>query len=155
MPEKITSHPTTPAYREGWNRAFGRSKPFNLSADESLLWDIFGGNDSDFEGEMSKYTHRPVIVNAVQWFKDGDSPDVIMFVPFIPHLDKCRICGHLIIEHGCTQRSSDLVCPGDWVITHPEPDDVFVYHEDEFMRLFEAVTPQTCLSQEQTRKTDA
>jgi hypothetical protein len=73
---------------------------------------------------MSKFRKKPVVIDAVQWFKPGDHPAVILKshpnryadpgVPWIPTLEG----GH-------------VVTPGDWIITgvqgehYPCKPDIF------------------------------
>lgn len=65
---------------------------------------------------MAKYRKLPVVVEAVQWFKDGDSPKVIDHAGFPA----------VVTDHG-----EVAVSPGDWIITgvkgesYPCAPDVF------------------------------
>ena len=49
-----------------------------------------------------KYKKRPVVVDAVQWFKDGDHPAVK------PYYDRPALN---------TRDGSMWIAPGDWIIT--------------------------------------
>lgn len=89
-----------------------------------------------------KYRKKPVVIEATQWFKNGDHPlDDIMrafedtgkkptepregvVVRYFrrPDMSGERICEHCAIEmhqHGWidTLEGGHIVCPGDWVIT--------------------------------------
>ena len=89
-----------------------------------------------------KFRKKPVIVEAVQWFKNGDHPEDDCFRPFEdtglvptepiegkvvryfrhPHVDglwTCEKCGHIWNEHGWIDTSGcgHNVCVGDWIIT--------------------------------------
>jgi hypothetical protein len=88
-----------------------------------------------------KFQKRPVVVEATQWFKNGDHPeDACQLVavprgqmPFMsegrvvryyrhPNMDgqtKCKHCGDLMHNHGWidTLEGGHIVCPGDWIIT--------------------------------------
>jgi hypothetical protein len=73
---------------------------------------------------MAKFRKKPVVIDAVQWFKDGDHPAVVRKtdpdryadegVPWVPTLEG----GH-------------VVTPGDWIITgvqgehYPCKPDIF------------------------------
>ncbi len=62
---------------------------------------------------MPKYRKRPIVVEAIQWFKLGDHPEVTVG----PTLDShCGKCGHT--EHGIIKTLEGLmfVCPSDWII---------------------------------------
>ena len=88
------------------------------------------------------YRKKPVEVQAVQWFKNGDHPDdkigevivldggevftriegvVVRFFrhPEISGQKKCEHCGIFMDEHGWieTLEGGHIVCPGDYVIT--------------------------------------
>lgn len=93
---------------------------------------------------MSKFRKKPVVIEATQWFKNGDHPldGVGMEAPdgnggvyervegavvrlFFCHPDvsgdsACRNqCGRTMHDHGWidTKEGGHIVCPGDWVIT--------------------------------------
>ena len=101
---------------------------------------------------MSKYRKRPVVIDAHQWFRNGDHPDdfsdrdnpngnparegmvVRYFLP--PDRNDDRICGMCIrptLKHGWidTFEGGHRVCPGDWIITgvkgekYPCKPDIF------------------------------
>ncbi len=93
---------------------------------------------------MAKYRKKSVIVEAVQWFKNGDHPldysfgpngispeerkargeegDVVHYYRFSDDdTDShrvCPFCRHTMHEHGYvyTQKGG-VVCPGDWIVT--------------------------------------
>ena len=68
-----------------------------------------------------KFRKKPVIIEAVQWFRKGDSPDVISDCPELEHLNvkHCEHCGGNASDHGwCpTLEGGHIVCPGDMIIT--------------------------------------
>lgn len=90
-----------------------------------------------------KYRKKPVVIEATQWFKNGDHPEdrvgeecidpltgdvylrsegaVVRFFrhPDIPGTDQCSKCGRWLEEHGWIDTLEDgyNVCPGDWIIT--------------------------------------
>lgn len=91
---------------------------------------------------MPKYRKKPVIIEASQWFKNGDHPEDDVFRPFEdtgkipiepregavvryfrnPTVDGkryCDFCHGIMHEHGWidTLEGGHIVCPGDWVIT--------------------------------------
>ena len=81
-----------------------------------------------------KFRKKPVVVEAVQWFKNGDASHA----PIIPvdndHPEaKCMVCGNLWDAHAnCkTLEGFHIVCPGDWIITgvhgehYPCKPDIF------------------------------
>jgi len=85
---------------------------------------------------MAKYRKKPIVIEAVQWFKIGDSCEVY-FLPCgpapvlsgkftgrignsFPFGDEvCEKCGNQRINHGQigTLEGPHIVCPGDWIIT--------------------------------------
>lgn len=101
-----------------------------------------------------KYRKKPVVIEATQWFKNGDHPDdgYLMFLasdgqehrcegkvvryfrhPEIPGTQLCSKCGVRMHEHGWIDTLEDghNVCPGDWIITgvkgerYPCKPDIF------------------------------
>jgi hypothetical protein len=57
---------------------------------------------------MAKFVSKPVVVEAFQWFKDGDSE----FVYPHPLNEKVRCIR--------TLKGEIMVLPGDWIITGPK-----------------------------------
>lgn len=94
---------------------------------------------------MARYRKKPVVIEATQWFKNGDHPQdeclvvhqdpasTTQFEPFIsegkvvryfrnPNVDGqhvCEHCGCIMHDHGWidTLEGGHIVCPGDWIIT--------------------------------------
>ena|SRR5258706_1444439 len=101
-----------------------------------------------------KYRKKPVVIEATQWFKNGDHPDdnceffqlkeepsfggegkVVRYFrhPDIPGEQSCSKCGQVMAVHGWIDTLEDghNVCPGDWIITgvkgerYPCKPDIF------------------------------
>lgn len=88
---------------------------------------------------MALYRKKPVVVEATQWFKNGDHPEdqcmavendggafvtegkVVRFFrhPEVPGNSVCPRCGEISHHHGWidTDEDGQIVCPGDWIIT--------------------------------------
>ena len=81
---------------------------------------------------MAKYRKRVVVVDATQWFVNGDHPEdgykiegkIVRFFrrPDKPGITKCEKCDKEMIAHGWIESNNTLVggyivCPGDWIIT--------------------------------------
>lgn len=93
---------------------------------------------------MPKFRKKPVVIEATQWFKNGDHPsddayemfdypngtqrpavvregEVVRYFrhPDVPGTDKCKHCGNDMHIHGWidTLEGGHIVCPGDWIIT--------------------------------------
>ena len=78
---------------------------------------------------MAKYRKKPVVIDAVQWFKDGDHPAVIEHVHTIwdkevpVQINRFYSIGSL--------EGPMRVSPGDWIITgvkgehYPCKPDIF------------------------------
>lgn len=89
-----------------------------------------------------RYRKKPVVIEAHQWWKNGDHPDddtrTIMPVPgdgepyptegkvvrYFRHPDvpddtRCQHCERPMFAHGWidTLEGGHTVCPGDWIIT--------------------------------------
>lgn len=83
-----------------------------------------------------KYRKKPVVIEATQWFKNGDHPEdrwspegiipegregrVVRYFrhPKISGESICSKCGIRMHEHGWIDTLEDghNVCPGDWII---------------------------------------
>lgn len=88
---------------------------------------------------MAKYRKKPVVVEATQWFKDGDHPAIrAPKAGEIPgHWDGlCSQCGQYMSEHGWLSTlesggGTQVACPGDYIITgvkgecYPCKPDIF------------------------------
>lgn len=102
-----------------------------------------------------KFRKKPVVVEASQWFKNGDHPEdtnlianagagepyiqaegkVVRYFrrPDVSAVKVCQHCGGLMNAHGWidTKEGGHIVCPGDWVITgvkgerYPCKPDIF------------------------------
>jgi hypothetical protein len=101
---------------------------------------------------MPKYRKKPVVIEASQWFKNGDHPldygnkspeavansyegDVVRYYrhPDVAGNKPCEQCGKPHHVHGWidTLEQGHRVCPGDWIITgvagelYPCKDEIF------------------------------
>lgn len=101
-----------------------------------------------------KFKKKPVIIEATQWFKNGDHPKdgeevfkggefdgekcegkVVRYyrTPDCDGEDVCKHCGDTMHNHGWidTLEGGHIVCPGDWIITgikgenYPCKPDIF------------------------------
>lgn len=110
---------------------------------------------------MPKFRKRPVVIEADQWFKNGDHPDDTNLIanagagdPYIQAEGKvvryfrrpdisgnsdCRECGRFMDSHGWidTKEGGYIVCPSDWIITgvvgerYPCKPDIFATTYEE------------------------
>lgn len=105
-----------------------------------------------------KYGKKPVVIEATQWFKNGDHPkddscpispedhslsegEVVRYyrTPDLDGQDECRKCGVIMHYHGWvdTLEHGHVVCPNDWIITglegeyYPCKPDIFKLTYDE------------------------
>ena len=91
---------------------------------------------------MPKFRKKPVIIEATQWFKNGDHPEddchmvdlngekflsegkIVRYFrhPDIDGQTKCKHCDQIFHVHGWidTLEGGHNVCPGDWIITGVE-----------------------------------
>jgi len=101
---------------------------------------------------MAKYKKRPVVIEATQWFKNGDHPldnscpispenpnlsegDLVRYFrhPKIDGQHVCKYCNEIMHNHGWidTLEGGHIVCPKDWIITgvqgehYPCKPDIF------------------------------
>ena len=66
-----------------------------------------------------RYRKKPVIIEACQWFKNGDHYAVRDFRPDqFDRQSKCSRCAFIWAHHGYvdTLEGGHRVCPGDWII---------------------------------------
>lgn len=101
---------------------------------------------------MRKFRKKPVVVEAAQWFKNGDHPydgkpgregSVVRYFrhPDVAGTEECHLCARTMHDHGWieTLEGGHNVCPGDWIITgiqgerYPCKPDIFeaTYEEVE------------------------
>ena len=94
---------------------------------------------------MAKFRKKPVVIEATQWFKNGDHPmdastvvrpdadSTTQFAPFLSEgkvvryyrhpgvngMSRCKHCDDIMHNHGWidTLEGGHIVCPGDWIIT--------------------------------------
>lgn len=93
--------------------------------------------------ELQDFRKKPVVVQATQWFKNGDHPEdhcgesmtdpvtgekytviegeLVRYFqrPDVPGESSCSECGLSMNQHGWidTLEGGHIVCPGDWIIT--------------------------------------
>ena len=89
-----------------------------------------------------KYQKKQVVVEASQWFKKGDHPEVSAW-----HLETQRVCecgkplsvhGVLPIVVGGCNVAGPTVCPGDWIVKKPNGTHIAV-KPDVFAHIYEPV----------------
>ena len=133
-------------YVSACKRFFGVSRPTTYHR-MKLQWPFGAYTTIDWKAKIlkrrakrvMKFRKKPVIIEAKQWFKDGDHPAVmnskwaVQNNKFAP-VSMCSQCGGISIVHGWveTLEGGHHVCPGDWIITgvkgehYPCKPDVFV-----------------------------
>lgn len=111
---------------------------------------------------MGKFRKKPVIVEATQWFKNGDHPEddcqwfeteesgkflgegkVVRYYrhPSDPGERPCEKCGEIMHLHGWidTLEGGHVACPGDWIITGVQGEQ-YPCKPDIFAATYEDVT---------------
>jgi hypothetical protein len=115
-----------------------------------------------------KFRKKPVVIEATQWFKNGDHPDdygadrgVIAVKPgafprehdgegaVVRHFRRstvsgeraCEHCGVRMHEHGWidTKEGGHIVCPGDWIVTGVQGER-YPVKPDIFTATYEPIT---------------
>jgi hypothetical protein len=96
------------------------------------------------------YRTRPVVVNAIQWWKNGDHPDdgpgegqVVRYWRRPDEGDRiCQRCRNKMDAHGWIDVPGEglTVCPGDWIVT-AESGERQVYTPTAFNATYEEVLP--------------
>ena len=106
----------------------------------------------------TRYRKKPVVIEAHQWFKNGDHPQDECFTvhteksgsgmsegKIVSHYrteigqDVCQQCGWIMQDHGWINTLEDghIVCPGDWIIKgvkgerYPCKPDIFAMTYEE------------------------
>ena len=110
---------------------------------------------------MAKYRKKPVVIEATQWFKNGDHPaddcrvlgggespaffsegKVVRYFrrPDVEGQSRCRHCSQIMHIHGWidTKEGGHIVCPGDWIITGVAGEN-YPCKPDIFAATYEAV----------------
>jgi hypothetical protein len=112
-----------------------------------------------------KFRKKPVVIEAHQWFKNGDHPeDKCEMVPsnLVPFLSEgkvvryfwhpnmtgdtvCVNCSRIFHDHGWidTLEGGHNVCPGDWIITGVK-NERYPCKPDIFEITYEPVEPPRC-----------
>lgn len=111
---------------------------------------------------MPKFRKKPVVIEATQWFKNGDHPqdgtdrfidgefkgelyegNIVRYfqLPDVPGTKSCLHCGNTMHVHGWidTKEGGHIVCPGDWIITGVKGER-YPCKPDIFEATYEAVT---------------
>ena len=113
-----------------------------------------------------EYRKKPIVIEATQWFKNGDHPqdytrsvgevyqDEGKIVRYYRHpVDsgqrECNHCGQTMHVHGWidTPEGGHIVCPGDWIITGVK-SEVYPCKPDIFDATYEEVNPEREIKQE-------
>lgn len=112
-----------------------------------------------------KYRKKPVVIEAVQWFKNGDHPDdkcrpiqpsqgdkeIFMsegkIVRYFRHPEfsgksQCAQCLNTFHNHGWidTLEGGHTVCPGDWIIKGIK-GELYPCKDDIFQVTYDLVAP--------------
>ena len=109
---------------------------------------------------MPKFRKKNVVVEATQWFKNGDHPNdqcqtmdagngpfqsegkVVRYFrrPDVPGVTTCKQCALTMHHHGWidTLEGGHIVCPGDWIITGVKKE-VYPCKPDIFAETYEPV----------------
>jgi hypothetical protein len=120
---------------------------------------------------MAKFRKRPVVIEATQWFKNGDHPedDCRMIQPALSHKGDgenqpflsegkvvryyrrpnddgqrhCQHCGIIMHLHGWidTKEGGHIICPGDYIITGVQGER-YPCKPDIFVTTYEPVEAQ-------------
>jgi len=64
------------------------------------------------------YRKKPIVIQAGQWFKMGDHPEVMAYADDSEDALECKVCGKPFTVHGhiTTLEGWMRVCPGDWIV---------------------------------------
>lgn len=124
---------------------------------------------------MQKFRKKPVVIEAHQWFKNGDHPEdhskmiepnrysitqlelflsegrIVRFFrrPDIQGDSACKQCGKIYNGHGWidTIEGGHIVCPGDWIITGVN-GEYYPCKPDIFEKTYESASVMTLSASE-------
>ncbi len=108
---------------------------------------------------MAKYRKKLVVIEATQWFENGDHPEdfltrihtemgasfmsegkIVRYYrhPYISGEDRCGHCNEIMHIHGWIDihENGRVVCPGDWIITD-EKGEIYPCKPDIFEMTFD------------------
>jgi hypothetical protein len=101
---------------------------------------------------MPNFIKKPVVIEAHQWFKNGDHPKDNCLKPYgegkvvryFKHKDylqteHCLTCNKQFRDHGWLADVGQRICPGDWVITDPNTGEYYSCRRGIFPTLYEEV----------------
>ncbi len=112
---------------------------------------------------MTRYRRKPLVVEATQWFKNGDHPEDFakpvrpddpdcteltpgkVVRPFhdagIPSGSPCARCGKRMSGHGqiVSAKGDGRVCPGSWIVTDPKTEDRWIERPADFERTYKEI----------------
>jgi len=101
---------------------------------------------------MARFRKKPVVIEATQWFKNGDHPEdgpadtegkVVRYFrdPEDDGQRVCEKCGKKMHDHGWidTLEGGHIVCPGDFIITGVQ-GELYPCKPDIFEATYEEVT---------------
>jgi len=95
-----------------------------------------------------KFRKKPVVIEATQWFKDGDHPAVVWPIPGVSKKadGRCENCMEAHGKHGAVKTLESgggfhTVCPGDFIITGVKGEH-YPCKPDIFKATYEQVEPQ-------------
>jgi hypothetical protein len=82
---------------------------------------------------MAKFRKKPVVIEAIQWNKDGDHPNVVEVPPTVRDTIDARLVSAELVQLRWvgTLEGGHIVTPGDWIITgvqgeqYPCKPDIF------------------------------
>lgn len=89
---------------------------------------------------MAKFIRKPVIVEAVQWFKPGDHPDDDNLYDYAVKIG-CVPTGKSYLGNFGIEINSHFIelSPGDWILESEEWGYNDVLKDDEFKRKYDPV----------------
>ena len=87
---------------------------------------------------MAKFKKKPVVIEATQWFKLGELPDIVGVVPaYLNQVTNREVCGWVNTLEG-----GHIVTPGDWIITGVHGEN-YPCKPDIFEKTYEKVIEET------------
>lgn len=116
------------------------------------------------EQVIAKYRKKQVLIEATQWFKNGDHPEdestpidsgdgperltegkVVRFFRSleIPGGRFCPDCGNVMSKHGILEvglNGEEFICPGDYIVTRRD-GSLYRMKAGEFESLYEPTRP--------------
>lgn len=90
------------------------------------------------------FTVNSYSVQAIQWFKDGDSSMVVPYKSKFRLVITCDKCDEPMQEHGVYDKKIvNIVCPGDFIVDNVKTGQIEYWPKNKFLKHYSLVNRNT------------